>query len=205
VLFLTEVQTTNHVISEDALHVGEGVCKHPGGKNAPGARGTKRYPQGVPKMRDGWYMNLHGNKIVQPMHREKTWMNDQGNKGARYFNENDGLIFKGVEEILHEGLDNCIAEDGIKMPYRFSVVRRVAMKFTTTDKCPRGRRCCLLNTLCSRPDFLQQKCRLHEVCESVDAEFIMLMICHPECNPIEGGFDMSLPTIIIPLYHKYAF
>ncbi len=48
-------------------------------------------------MRDGWYVNSNGNKIVQPMHREKTWMDDQGNKGARFFNENDGLIFKGVE------------------------------------------------------------------------------------------------------------
>jgi hypothetical protein len=95
--------SSNHKTrSEDALHVGEGVCKRPGGKNAPGARSTKRYLEGVPKMRNGWYMDAHGNKIVQRMHMDKTWMDDQGNKGAQYFNENDGLIFKGVAEILHE-------------------------------------------------------------------------------------------------------
>jgi hypothetical protein len=189
--------SSNHKArSEDALHVGEGVCKRPGGKNAPGARGTKRYPEGVPKMRDGWYFNSDGNKIVQPMHRQKTYIDDLGNnKGARYYNENDGLIFKGVEEILQEGLDNFIAEDKIKMPYRCSVVRRGALKFPTTGKCPRGRRCCLLNTLSSRPDFLEQKCQLHEVCETVGAEFIMLMICHPECNPIEGGINFLHPNI----------
>ncbi len=71
--------SSNHKArSEDALHVGDGVCKRPGGKNAPGARKTKRFPEGVPKMRDGWYMDAHGNKIVQHMHRQKTWMDDQG-------------------------------------------------------------------------------------------------------------------------------
>jgi hypothetical protein len=64
--------SSNHKArSEDALHIGEGVCKRPGGKNAPGARSTKRYPEGVPKMRNGWYMDAHGNKIVQHMHRQQ--------------------------------------------------------------------------------------------------------------------------------------
>ncbi len=113
-------------------------------------------------------------------------MDDQGNKGAQFFNETDGLIFKGVAEILIEGQDNCVAEDGSKMPYKCNAARRRAFNFRTSDKCYRHRRCCLLNTLRCRPDFIEQKCQLHEVCESVGAQFIMLMICHPECNPIEG-------------------
>ncbi len=58
-------------------------------------------------MRDGWYINKKGKRVPQSMHRPKSMFDDNPNAWKKaIFNENDGLIFKGVEEILKES-DEC--------------------------------------------------------------------------------------------------
>jgi hypothetical protein len=48
--------SSNHgARAPDALHVGEGICLGPGGKNAPGSKPSLKNTKGLPKMRDGWY------------------------------------------------------------------------------------------------------------------------------------------------------
>jgi hypothetical protein len=69
----------------DGLRVGAGINMKPGGINAPGARSTVTNPGGVEKMRDGWYLDENGQKVAQEMHRQKTWMDDTGNKGGPAF------------------------------------------------------------------------------------------------------------------------
>ena len=65
--------------------------------------------------------------------------------------------------------------------------RRRDMGCVPASSCRKHARCCLQNTLRWRPDFAAQKCRLEQTCDAVGVKFLMLMICHPECNPIEGG------------------
>ncbi len=113
----------------DALHVGGGICKGPGGANAPGAPLREKNAKNVQyrmNMRDGWYINKAGERITQVMHRGKTWMDDKNEKTKAIFNEEDGLIFKGVEEILKESeeSDKLVAYDRKPMPYRCNKARR---------------------------------------------------------------------------------
>jgi hypothetical protein len=121
----------------DALHVGAGICKGPGGANAPGA--PLKVKQGKPKgestglyrmkMRNGWYLDKHGKRIVQEMHRKKTMDDDKHSKKCIY-NYADGSIFKGFEEILKESLEceDLLACDGKPMPFRCNKVRRRKLK-----------------------------------------------------------------------------
>jgi hypothetical protein len=54
-LFFIFDGSSNHgARAEDALHVGAGINREPGGKNAPGARASLTHSE-VPKMCDGWY------------------------------------------------------------------------------------------------------------------------------------------------------
>ena len=182
--------SSNHTARAlDGLHCGAGICKGPGGANAPGAplkdKGTK---QGVyrMKMRDGWYIDKFGQRVVQKMHREKWDTDDKTPHIKAIFNERDGSIFKGMEEILGEMEDNFEAIDKVRMPYRCNKARRRKLEFRDENMCTPGVRCCMHNTLRCRPDFCEQKCKLEEVCESEGAKFHLLPICHPELNPIEG-------------------
>ena len=188
--------SSNHTARPfDALHVGAGICKGPGGANAPGAplkvkQGkTKGESTGVyrMKMRNGWYMDKKGNRVVQEMHRKKT-MDDDKNAKKVIYNYGDGSIFKGVEEILKESLEceDLIACDGQHMPFRCNKVRRKKLQCANDKFCTPGAQCCMHNTLQSRPDFRDQKCKLEEVCDSSGLKFHLLPICHPELNPIEG-------------------
>jgi hypothetical protein len=182
--------SSNHTARAlDGLHCGAGVCKGPGGANAPGAplkdKGAKPDAYGM-KMRDGCFIDKSGKLVVQQMHRDKTWMDDKSDNKKAIFNESDGSIFKGVEEILREMGDNFEAIDKARMPYRCNKARRRKLRFGDDNMCTPGVRCCMHNTLRCRQDFCEQKCKLEEVCETVGAKFHLLPICHPELNPIEG-------------------
>jgi hypothetical protein len=112
--------------------VGGGICKGPGGGNAPGAplkvkngknKGEKTGINRI-KMRNGWYMNKKGIRVIQEMHRLKFMDDDRNSKKAIY-NKQDGSSFKGVDEILKESLEceceNLIACDGKPMPFSLQV------------------------------------------------------------------------------------
>ena len=67
--------SSNHTARAlDGLNLGGGVCKGPGGANAPGApmkdKGSKDITYRM-KMRDGWFINKFGKLVVQIMHREQ--------------------------------------------------------------------------------------------------------------------------------------
>ncbi len=69
--------SSNHTARPfDALYVGGGLCKAPGGKNAPGAplkeKDRKNNGNNRVNMRDGWYLNKRGERVSQVMHRETT-------------------------------------------------------------------------------------------------------------------------------------
>ena len=56
-LFFIFDGSSNHgARAEDALHVGAGINREPGGKNAPGARASTTHSE-LPKMCDGWYFD----------------------------------------------------------------------------------------------------------------------------------------------------
>jgi hypothetical protein len=189
--------SSNHTARPfDALHVGAGICKGPGGANAPGAplkakKGNdkgKRTGINRLNMRNGWFINKKGIRVIQEMHRQKLWTDDTNSKQA-IFNEVDGSIFKGVEQILKESLecDTLTACDGKPMPFRCNKTRRRKLNCTIDKSCTNGQQCCMHNTLRCRPDFCEQKCKLEEVCDSLGIKFHLLPICHPELNPIEGN------------------
>jgi hypothetical protein len=165
------------------------VCKGPGGANAPGApmkdKGSKDITYGM-KMRDGWFINKFGKRVVQKMHREKWDTDDKSAHIKAIFNELDGSIFKVVEEILREMDDDLAAIDNVRMPFRCNKARRKNLKFASDKMCTPCVQCCMHNTLRCRQEFCEQKCKLKEVCESVGVKFHLLPICHPELNPIEG-------------------
>jgi hypothetical protein len=85
--------STNHSCAPPgALGVGSGVNKGPGGVNAPGAMTTnpkimpgasEEHAIMIPRMRDGWYLDGTGTKVVQSMHDAAG-------------------VFKGTEQILIE-------------------------------------------------------------------------------------------------------
>jgi hypothetical protein len=120
------------------------------------------------------------------MHRPLT-AGGAGIRGTEFANA-DGTVFKGITEILMEGGDDCMFE-GKRMPKECSKARRRVLGNPSEHECLRGRRCCQANALRWRPDFAGQPCKLQEVCALMGVMFIMLMICHPECNPIEGFWN----------------
>jgi hypothetical protein len=85
-----------------------------------------------------------------------------------------------------------------------SKARRQAMGCVQDSMCTKYSRCCLQNTPRWRPDFAGQKCKLEQTCESVGVQFLMLMICHPECNPIEGKLYVSFLTICMNNRNNFA-
>jgi hypothetical protein len=120
--------SSNHTARAlDGLNVCGGICKGPGGANAPGApmkeKGVSLNKYRM-KMRDGWFIDKSGVRVVQKMHRDKTWMDDKSSNKKAIFNELDGSIFKGVEEILTEMGDNFEAIDKVRMPYKCNKARR---------------------------------------------------------------------------------
>ena len=56
IYFIFDGSSNHGARSGDALHVGAGINRDPGGKNAPGARATTSRPD-VPKMCNGWYID----------------------------------------------------------------------------------------------------------------------------------------------------
>jgi hypothetical protein len=177
----------------DALHVGGGINRDAGGKNAPGSKGTTRNPHGLPKMRNGWFLHPETRALIEQVMHRKVLETDSklclGSCNA------DGTTHKGLFEILQERGDNCIAVDNKPMIKTCSKQRRRDLNFATDFACDCGVRCCLENTLRWQPDFTAQKCKLEEACDSVSVKFTMMMICHPECNPIEG--TLLLYTIML--------
>ncbi len=119
------------------------------------------------------------------MHREATEDELRLDIDTKYIN-GDHTIFKGIYEILRESGDNCKDEAGKSMVKECSNKRRKAMGCDPGEGCKKHVRCCMQNTLRWRPDFEAQKCKLEMMCDSQGVKFLMLMICHPECNPIEG-------------------
>ena len=143
---------------------------------------------------------------------ENMW-DDKNDKNKAIFNAEDGLVFKGVEEILQES-EECaklVACDGRPMPYRCNKARRLQFKCTSNKLCTPGQKCCMVNTLKCRPDFCDQRCKLEEVCNSHGVQFHLLPICHPELNPIEGKELQCCKYILTPhsnklqLYHLFRF
>jgi hypothetical protein len=61
------------------------------------------YPSSSQHFRRSSYTNKKGNRVTQEMHRKSLWMTTGTRK--KLFNELDGQIFKGVEEILKESLE----------------------------------------------------------------------------------------------------
>jgi hypothetical protein len=120
--------SSNHTARAlDGLNLGGGVCKGPGGANAPGApmkdKGSKDITYRM-KMRDGWFINKFGKRVVQKMHRDKWDTDDKSAHIKAIFNELDGSIFKGVEEILRKMDDDLQAIDNVRMPFRCNKARR---------------------------------------------------------------------------------
>jgi hypothetical protein len=54
IYFIFDGSSNHGARADDALHVGAGINREPGGKNAPGARASNTHSD-VPKMCDGWY------------------------------------------------------------------------------------------------------------------------------------------------------
>jgi hypothetical protein len=118
--------SSNHAArAADVLHVGAGINKEPGGKNAPGAPATATRPA-IPKMRDGWYVNKDTSEhVAQSMHRAATAEELVQDVEIKVINE-DGTIFKGIYAILREGGDSCTskAENGTALVKECSKARR---------------------------------------------------------------------------------
>jgi hypothetical protein len=185
-VFIFDGSSNHGAKAPDALHVGGGINRDPGGKNAPGSKGTPKNPDGYPKMRNGWYFQKETQvRKEQDMHRKVLESDSQLCKDTCNV---DGTTHKGIFEILQERGDNCIALDNKPMTKTCSKQRRRDLHFATDMSCDSNVRCCLENTLRWEPDFAAQKCKLHEACESMGVTFMMMMICHPECNPIEGTY-----------------
>ena len=155
--------SSNHTARPfDALHVGAGVCRGPGGANAPGAplktkEGKKNanHVGNRMNMRDGWYINKKGERVPQSMHRLKSMFDDNPTTRKKaIFNKSDGLIFKGVEEILKESeeCEKLMAYDGKVMPFRCSPARRRGLQTSSNKLCTQGLKCCMHNTLKWRTD-----------------------------------------------------
>ena len=182
--------SSNHTARAlDGLNVGSGINKGPGGANAPGAplknmlSTEKKYRM---KMKNGWFIDKFGKRVEQQMHREKWESDDKNSHTKAIHNDLDGTICKGVEEILREMEDDLVAVDKVQMPFRCNKARRRKLQLASEKLCTAGVRCCMHNTLRCRQDFCEQKCKLEEVCEAVGVVFHLLLICHPELNPIEG-------------------
>jgi hypothetical protein len=184
-VFIFDGSSNHGARALNALHVGGGINRDPGGTNAPGSKSTQKNPQGYPKMRNGWFVDKATHVLrVQEMHRNVV---ENDSNLCKESSNVDGTTFKGLFEILQERGDSCIAVDQTHMNKTCSKKRRVALQFLSNMACDAHVRCCQENTLRWQPDFLAQKCKLEEVCESVGVKFQMMMICHPECNPIEGS------------------
>jgi hypothetical protein len=54
IFFIFDGSSNHGARADEALHVGAGINRDPGGKNAPGAWASQSHPD-VPKMCDGWY------------------------------------------------------------------------------------------------------------------------------------------------------
>jgi hypothetical protein len=185
-VFIFDGSSNHGARALNALHVGGGINRDPGGTNAPGSKGTPKNPHGNPKMRNGWFCDKATHILTeQEMHR-KVVENDS--VLCKESSNVDGTTFKGLFEILQERGDSCIGVDHKPTIKTCSKKRRLALQFVTDMACDAHVRCCLENTLRWQPDFKAQKCKLEEVCESVGVKFQMMMICHPECNPIEGNY-----------------
>jgi hypothetical protein len=148
----------------DGLHCGAGICKGPSGANAPSAplrdQGSKQDAFRMKKC-DGWFIDKSGKRVVQQMHRDKTWMDDKSDN-KKLFSMRGMVPFLRVcvEEILREMGDNFEATDKARMPYRCNKARRRKLKFGDDNMCTPGVRCCMHNTLRCRKDFCEQKCIL---------------------------------------------
>ena len=142
--------------------------------------------EGFPKMRNGWFVDKATHIVKeQEMHRQVLPSDSQLCQDTCNV---DGTTHKGIYEILQERGDTCIAIDNKAMTKTCSKQRRRDLLFATDLACDSHVRCCLDNTLRWEPDFAAQKCKLQEACESMGVSFTMMMICHPECNPIEGNY-----------------
>jgi hypothetical protein len=183
--------SSNHAArAPDARHVGAGINKDAGGKNAPGARANATRPA-IPKMCDGWYTSKEtGEQVQQSMHRAATEEELLANQDLKGINE-DGTIFKGIYAILREGGDNCKDDNGAALVKECSKARRLLAGCARGESCKKHERCCLQNCLRWRPDFANQKCKLEQVCNAAGCYFLMLPKCHPELNPIENYWSYT--------------
>ena len=161
--------SSNHTARAlDGLQVGGGINKGPGGANAPGAPMKDKYSKDIKyrmKMRDGWFIDKFGKRVVQKMHRDKWESDDKNSHTKAVHNELDGSIFKGVEEILREMEDDLLAIDNARMPFRCNTARRRQLNFGSLTVYTPGVRCCMVNTLRCRQDFCEQKRKLKEACD----------------------------------------
>ena len=90
-------------------------------------------------------------------------------------------VFKGLVEIAHERGVTIPAG----APKQCTETRRKAMGCECEHLCKSDVDCCATNIIECQPDFKEQLCRLEELVISMGMLFLMMMICHPECNPIE--------------------
>jgi hypothetical protein len=153
------------------------------------------------KMRHGcWFTDKFGKRVEQKMHRDKWESDDKkcaykgDSKRCRRFS-----FQRGGRNCTRNGEDEFIAVDKVRMPFRCNKARRRKLQLTSETVCTPGVRCCMHNTLRCRQDFCEQKCKLEGVCESVGVRFHLLLICHPELNPIEGAILLVYLLLHPPL------
>jgi hypothetical protein len=154
-IFIFDGSSNHGARAMDARHVGGGINRGAGGKNVPGSKGTTRNQDGLPKMRNGWYVHEETQVLTeQVMHRNVL---DTASQLCKDSCNADGTTHKGLFEILQERGDGCMAVDGKAMTKTCSKQRRCELNFATDHACDCGVRCCLENTLRWEPDFAAQK------------------------------------------------
>ena len=104
-------------------------------------------------IRDGWYIDQNGNRIVQQMHK--------------VFNFGDGLILKvqkGVRTILKERnkFKNSLGHD-LRLICSYCKDNRFLDRYEAIQNGYIQKECCAAYVLSNEPDFLEQKEWLKEV------------------------------------------
>jgi hypothetical protein len=171
-LFVYDNSTNHSCVPPTALHTGAGVNKGPGGKNAPGAWTTnpktmpgasETTPIQIPNMRNGWYYDEDGKRVVQQMH---------------YADGPFEGVFKGMEKIL---VERGLANNGL----RGECTGGKKAQGCKVKDVPVVGFCCCKQLLRQQPDFVSQPSALEELIEGLGHRTMMLPKCHPELNPIE--------------------
>ena len=151
----------HHGKAPDGLDV-----KHPSTNLSDGGKNQRR------QIRDGWFINAEGEKVVQRMHHYSVGADDVEVKGNA----------KGLATILQErGLFTRTSEDGRK--YNLCKQCHSCQQGTVSPTYPEN--CCATKVLSLQPDFAAQKAWVQEICDAADVELIFYPKYHCELNYVE--------------------